>query len=336
MWNKVYVPVILRSLLREVPPCGKRGLATEAAPEIFDRKSKRMQRDRAASKEGFHKCDRIRHEVAYLLSDRILDVTRSFDHGLDLGCAAGSLGSHIDPDTIRVLEQADLSSGMLQNFRDDARDQGYVVQADEEALPWRENTFDIVASNLALHWVNDLPGTLRQIKNILVPDGLFIATMFGGDTLFELRGALQTAEMEVKGGFSPRISPFVDVRDCGSLLQRAGFTLLTVDIDELTVNYPSPMHVISDVRNTGESNAATKRQSYLDRATLQETKERYISMYGNSDGTVPATYQVINLLGWKPSPTQASPARRGSATASLKELGVSVDKLVADMDKQKT
>merc|ERR1719272_1856360 len=137
-----------------------------------------------------------------------------------------------------------MSGGMLKGFGEEARDTGFRVQADEEMLPWRDETFDLVASNLALHWVNDLPGTLTQIKNVLVPDGLFIATMFGGDTLYELRCSLQLAEIERRGGFAPRISPFADVRDCGALLQRAGFTLLTVDIDEVTINYPSPFEVM--------------------------------------------------------------------------------------------
>lgn len=176
-----------------------------------------------------------------------------------------------------------------------------------------------------------------QIKNCLVPDGVFIGAMFGGDTLFELRCSLQLAEIERKGGFAPRISPFADVRDCGSLLQRAGFTLLTVDVDDITVNYPSPYELVQDLRGMGEINASVKRNHTLSPETFAAAAAVYQDMYGNEDGTVPATFQVIYLLGWKPDPTQAKPAARGSATHSIADLssGMSLDELQAQIDAAK-
>lgn len=185
-------------------------------------------------------------------------------------------------------------------------------------------------------WVNGMC-FLRQIKNCLVPDGVFIGAMFGGDTLFELRCSLQLAEIERRGGFAPRVSPFADVRDCGSLLQRAGFTLLTVDVDDITVNYPSPFELVEDLRGMAENNAATNRHNHLHPSTLAAAAATYREMYGHSDGTVPATFQVIYLLGWKPDPSQAKPAPRGSATHSLAELsgGLSIEELQRQVDAQK-
>ena len=259
-------------------------------------------------------------------------MSREFDLGLDLGCATGNLGKHVDNEAVKVMIQSDISKGMLQAFDSDARDHGFRVQADDEVLPWKANTFDIVTSNLALHWVNDLPGSFAQIKNVLVPDGLFIATIFGGETLYELRCSLQLAEIERKGGFAPRISPFAQLKDCGALLQRAGFTLLTVDVDEITMNSPSPYHVMEDLRGMGESNAAMRRQHMLSTETVAAAAATYTSLYGNEDGSVPATFQVIHLVGWKPSDAQVGPAKRGSANASLKELGVDLAALQASLD----
>lgn len=269
--------------------------------------------------------------MAYQMSDRVNDIARTFDFGLDLGCSTGNVGECVDDDAVKVMVQADISRGMLDNFGGDCRDSGLRVQIDEEALPWRDNTFDIVTSNLSLHWVNDLPGALTQIKNVLVPDGLFIGTIFGGDTLYELRCSLQLAETERRGGFAPRISPFADVRDCGALLQRAGFTLLTVDIDEVTINYPSPFEVMEDLRAMGESNASLRRETMIGRDTMAASAAAYQTMYGNVDGSVPATYQVIHMLGWKPCPTQVTPARRGSATTSIKDMGIDPDALIKNI-----
>lgn len=291
-----------------------------------------MQRDRAAANPDFSQYDRLRSEMAWHVSDRINDVSREFPLGLDLGCATGNLGKDVDSDAVKVMVQSDISGGMLQAFDEGARDRGFRIQADDEVLPWKDNTFDIVTSNLALHWVNDLPGAFAQIKNVLVPDGLFIATIFGGETLYELRCSLQLAEIERKGGFAPRISPFAQLKDCGALLQRAGFTLLTVDVDEITMNFPTPYHVMEDLRGMGESNAAMRRQQLLSTETLAAAAATYTSLYGNEDGTVPATFQVIHLVGWKPGGGQVGPAARGSANASLKELGVDLASLQASLE----
>lgn len=128
-----------------------------------------------------------------------------------------------------------------------------------DVLDLKDDHYDAVVSNLALHWVNDLPGTLIQAQKALKPDGLFLGSMLGGDTLYELRTAFQLAETERDGGISPHVSPMVQHQEIGSLLSRANFTLTTVDVDEITINYPSVFELMSDLRAMGESNAVFGR-----------------------------------------------------------------------------
>eukprot|EP00112_Aurelia_sp_Birch-Aquarium-sp1_P015801 Seg353.6 transcript_id=Seg353.6/GoldUCD/mRNA.D3Y31 product="Arginine-hydroxylase NDUFAF5 mitochondrial" protein_id=Seg353.6/GoldUCD/D3Y31 len=178
-----------------------------------------------------------------------------------------------------------------------------------------------------LHWVNDLPGVLRKVKSCLKEDGMFLAAMIGGETLFELRTALQLAELEQEGGFAPHISPFAQMSDCGNLLTRAGFNLTTVDFDEITVDYPSIQDLMKDLKGMGENNAARNRKSVLHRRTVEAASRIYKEYYGNPDGSIPATFQILYMIGWKPSVKQAKPMERGSADVSLKDLGNMIEDL---------
>ncbi|XP_054838664.1 arginine-hydroxylase NDUFAF5, mitochondrial isoform X3 [Eublepharis macularius] len=144
--------------------------------------------------------------------------------------------------------------------------------------------------------------------------------MFGGDTLYELRCSLQLAELEREGGFSPHVSPFTAVNDLGHLLGSAGFNTLTVDTDEIQVNYPGMFEVMDDLQGMGESNCSWSRKSMLHRETLLAAAAVYREMYGNNDGTIPATFQIYYMIGWKFHESQARPAQRGSATASFGDL----------------
>jgi len=173
-------------------------------------------------------------------------------------------------------------------------------QVDEERLleTIDRNSQDVVVSCLSLHWVNDLPGVLIQIREVLRPDGVFIAAMFGGDTLFELRTSLQLAELEREGGISPRVSPMTDTRDVSNLMGRAGFTLLTVDIDEIQVTYPTIWELVEDLRNMGESNAIQDRRHIIRRDTLLAASSIYSALHANEDGTIPATFEVIYMVGF--------------------------------------
>uniref|UniRef100_A0AAY4AK05 Uncharacterized protein n=1 Tax=Denticeps clupeoides TaxID=299321 RepID=A0AAY4AK05_9TELE len=158
------------------------------------------------------------------------------------------------------------------------------------------------------------------IQQVLKPDGVFVGAMVGGETLYELRCSLQLAELEREGGFAPHVSPYTAVTDLGNLLGQAGFNMLTVDIDEVQVHYPGMLEVISDLKAMGESNCAWNRKSMLHRDTILAAAAIYKEMYGNEDGSVPATFEILHMIGWKPHRSQAKPARRGSATASFADL----------------
>ena len=195
------------------------------------------------------------------------------------------------------------------------------VLADEETLPFDPASFDMVLSSMSLHWINDLPGLLAQINSVLKPDCPFIGAMLGGDSLFELRTSLQLAEQERRGGISPHVSPLADVRDVGGLLQRAGFTMLTVDVEDVVVDYPDLFALMQDLQAMGESNAVLGREmGPIARDVLLAGDAIYRQLHGNDDGTIPATFRVIHMIGWRESADQAKPLARGSGNVSLKDI----------------
>ena len=289
---------------------------------VFDRNAKRLQKNRAASAPDAATYDYLRDEVASSVVDRACDVSRHFPVALDLGCGRGHVAKHMSKDIVGALYQSDMAERAVLSSASVPDDDvtTYRVVADEENVPFQSDTFDLVTSCLSLHWVNDLPGTLGEIKRILKPDSPVIGCMFAGDTLYELRCSLQLAETEVEGGFSPRISPFVALRDLGGLLTGAGFSLVTVDTDEIQIGYPSMHQLLQDLKGMGETNCAWNRRNTIRRSTLQGAAKIYREKYGDADGNVMATFQLIYFIGWKPDPSQAQPARRGSATVSLKDL----------------
>ncbi|CAM9166671.1 unnamed protein product, partial [Phaeothamnion confervicola] len=195
--------------------------------------------------------------------------------------------------------------------------------ADEEFLPFGPGTFDLVMSNLCLHWVNDLPRAMAEIRQALRPDGAFIGAMLGGSTLTELRRCLLLAEQEREGGMSTHTSPSAHVSDCGNLLQAAGFALTTVDTETVTVHYPSALALMEHLQGMGEGNAALSRRLTVSRDTLLAAAAAYQALYGEDDGdgsiSVPASFQVCYMIGWAPHASQQQPKRRGSATRSLKD-----------------
>jgi len=189
---------------------------------------------------------------------------------------------------------------------------------DEEALPLRPESVDLIVSPLALTWTNDLPGALVQLRRALKPDGLLLAALAGGGTLNELRFAMTQAEAELTGGASPRVMPFADVRDVGALLQRAGFALPVSDRDVLTVRYASPFALFSDLKAMAATNVMTGRDRRpAPRRLLMRTAEIYAQNFADPDGRIRATFEIISVSGWAPHVSQQKPARRGSATLSF-------------------
>jgi SAM-dependent methyltransferase len=204
--------------------------------------------------------------------------------------------------------------------------------ADEEALPFAEGSFDLVASALSLHWTNDLPGVLVQIRRALAPDGLLLAALVGGQSLNELRTALTSAEAELTGGASPRVAPFADVRDLGQLLQRAGFALPVTDLEPIIVRYSSMFALMRDLRAMGATNALTERSRVpLRRAVLMRAAEIYADRFADPDGRIRATFDIIWLSGWAPHESQQKPLAPGSARMRLADaLNAKESKLPRD------
>ncbi|KAK4755713.1 hypothetical protein SAY87_009470 [Trapa incisa] len=292
---------------------------------IFDRDLKRKQRDRAAWLMRPH--DSLTDTVADNLLDRLEDCKKTFPTAL---CLGGSLtpirGLLRGRGAVEKLIMMDTSYDTIKLCKDSEPKMGdenmeiSFVVADEEFLPIKESSLDLVISCLGLHWTNDLPGAMIQCKLALKPDGLFLAAILGGETLKELRIACTIAQMERDGGVSPRVSPLAQVRDAGNLLTRAGFSLPGVDVDEYTVRYKSALELIEHLRAMGETNALLQRSTTLKKETALATAAIYESMFAAEDGTIPATFQVIYMTGWKEHPSQQKAKIRGSATISFKDI----------------
>ncbi|XP_075988666.1 arginine-hydroxylase NDUFAF5, mitochondrial [Anticarsia gemmatalis] len=304
---------------------------------IFDRKSKALQRERSAQRDDYHLAEYIKEEVGWRTADRVFDIKRTFKNAVELGACRGYVSRHFLPDSVEKVTLCDTSQTHLDKaiVGDGVQFEKRIM--DEENIDFPDNSVDLVVSSLVLHWVNDLPGCFDNVMRCLKPDGVFMACVFGGDTLMELRQALQLAEGERSGGVAPHISPFTHVRDVGGLLTASGFTLQTVDVDSITVWYPSLWEVMRDVRALGESNAAHNRPLRLQKDVQFAAAAIYDDMYGKDMPDrgmrgVPATYQIINFLGWKPDPSQPKPMERGSGQLSLKDLH-RIDEIVQDTKK---
>ncbi|KAL7200078.1 hypothetical protein ACSBR2_022230 [Camellia fascicularis] len=293
--------------------------------KIFDRHLKSKQRDRAAWL--MRPNDSLVDAVADNLLDRLEDCKKTFPTALCLGGSLEAIRRLLrGRGAIEKLIMMDTSYDMVKLCKDAEEDasnkniETSFVVGDEEFLPVKESSVDLVISCLGLHWTNDLPGAMIQSRLALKPDGLFLAAILGGETLKELRIACTVAQMEREGGISPRLSPLAQVRDAGNLLTRAGFNLPGVDVDEYTVKYPSALELIEHLRAMGETNALLQRNHMLKRETALATAAVYESMFAAEDGTIPATFQVIYMTGWKEHHSQQKAKSRGSATISFKDI----------------
>lgn len=284
---------------------------TGTAREIFDRRllAHRRRRALARSVEG---ADFLLANAVDDLADRLLTVTRDFPLALDLGGHTGRLAAALaaNPRIGRVI-RADL-------FTRDRTAPGCDLVVDDAFPPFADASLDLVASALSLHLVNDLPGALIQIRRMLKPDGLFLATLAGGDTLFELRDSLMRAELEVTGGAAPRVAPFADTRSLGALLQRAGFALPVADTDRVTVRYADLFGLVRDLRAMGATNMLVERsRTPLGRAVIARAADIYASEHADPDGRLRATFDLVSLSGWAPHESQQKPMKPGTAKVSL-------------------
>ena len=284
---------------------------------VFDRGMLRRRRERVA--RGWDRQAFLKREIAQRLVERLDDIRRTFPLALDLGCHGDEVASALgDRSSIEHLIRADLGFGFARRAR------GPALVADEEALPFAAGRFDLVLSAMDLHWVNDLPGALIQIRRILKPDGLFLGAMLGGATLWQLRQALATAESEVEGGLSPRVSPFADLRDAAGLLQRTGFALPVADSETIEVEYDNALSLMRELGAMGESNlVAERRHGFTRRTTLLRAAEIYGERFSLPSGRIAASFEVLYLHGWTPHESQQKPLRPGAAARRLAEaLGV--------------
>lgn len=287
---------------------------TQAPPQIFDRARLAARRGRIAA--SFADYSFLRQRVLADLESRLDDTPRAFARGLELGAAGGELSARL---LASGKAQAMVAADTAPDFKAAAEARGLTsALADEEALPFPAASFDLIAAPLTLHWVNDLPGALAQIKRTLRPDGLFLGALFGAGTLAELRSVLTEAESEIIGGLAPRLSPLPGLRDLAGLLQRAGFALPVADRDTVRVRYADPQRLLDDLKGMGERAAFTRGTAQpLPRRVLARALALYRERYGENDGRVPATFEIVHVLGWAPAPGQPKPLRPGSAKASL-------------------
>ncbi len=265
-------------------------------PELFDADLLALRRARA---EG---ADFLREAVAREVTDRLVEVNRTF-----LAPAIVGPRGEVQAEAMRA---AGLAAPLLR--------------PDAAVLDLAEGAHDLVIHALALHWANDPVGQMVQSRLALRPDGLFIGTMFGGETLHELRAALAAAEVETLGGLSPRVAPMGEIRDLGGLLQRAGFALPVADAERFDVTYATPLDLMRDLRAMGETNVMRARLARpMRRDMLARACEIYTDRFALPDGRIPATFEVLFLTGWAPAPSQQQPLRPGSAKARLADaLGV--------------
>lgn len=264
--------------------------------------------------------DFLRRRVAEDMAATLAGIVRQFPLAVDLSARD------------RLFEQAMAENGLDDRIetlvRIDQAGVGLDRFQNNEIGDLTADSADLVVSILSMHWTNDLPGALSQIRRALKPDGLFIGALFGGSSLQELRWALGQAELELTGGAAARVSPFADAFDGAGLLQRAGFALPVSDIDRLTVTYADPLALIRDLRAMGETALFAERPRPLTRDVVGRMVQLYQERYADADGRIPATYEIVTLSGWAPHPDQQKPLRPGSAKTRLADaLGVKEGKL---------
>ncbi|RYH10838.1 SAM-dependent methyltransferase [Tropicimonas sp. IMCC6043] len=270
-------------------------------PRLTDRAALARARDRARRSPGgmadfLHRC------VADDLEERLLMINKSFT------------------DPVVISGYPDLWAELMPSARQ---------VADDEVLALEAGAHDLVVHAMALHWADDPVGQLSQARLALRPDGLFLGFSLGGETLTELRQALAAAEVAEMGGLSPRVAPMGEIRDMGSLMQRAGFALPVADSLPLTVSYETPFHLMRDLRAMGENNVLAERHRVpAPRRLFQRAAEEYARAHATEDGRVRATFEIIVLTGWAPDTSQPKPLRPGSAAMRLadalgaKEIGL--------------
>ena len=276
-----------------------------APPPLTDRNALARNRARAAAAPNHSSALFLQEEVAVEIQERLAEVNRRFT------------------DVAVITAEPDLWRSVLPGAR---------LLADEPVLDLAPGAHDLVIHAMCLHWADDPTGQIVQCARALRPDGMFLAALFGGRTLHELRACLAEAEAELTGGLSPRVLPMGEIRDLGSLLQRAGLALPVADTQVRTVSYRDALHLMSDLRAMGEGNALAGRlRRFTRRGVIGAAAARYADTFGQADGRLRATFEIIFLTGWAQDPGQQKPLRPGSAVQRLADaLGAAESPLPRD------
>ncbi|MCX5514485.1 SAM-dependent methyltransferase [Kaistia algarum] len=271
-------------------------------PRIFDLRLLEARRARAR-RLAVPGADFLFERAVADLGDRLAAVQRAFPRAAIIGPDTGALQALLGNATNGVVETATIEAG-----------------PSGERLALEPGSIDLAVSVLALQWVNDLPGVMAQIRRALRPDGLFLGVLVGGEALKELRDVLTAAESEIRGGAAPRIAPFADLRDMGSLLQRAGFALPVTDTDRVVVRYDTMFALVRDLRAMGATSVLVDRDPRpLTRDIAARAAILYAERHADPDGRIRATFDLISLSGWAPDASQPKPLKPGSAKLRLQD-----------------
>lgn len=263
-------------------------------PLIFDRKLLRMRRDKAAAQWEQHHF--LKRKAAEDMAERLGDIGRVFNRLLDIGCHQGEFTRALKEIAITPLPAFRVSMDSAEAMVKEA--EGYRVCADEEYIPLKRGAFDLVTSVLSLHWVNDIPGLLKTIHRLLCPEGWFMANIFGEHTLTELRQVFAKAEMQLWGGISPHVIPFMEVKTLGQLLQQAGFAMPVTDTVRWVVTYPSLHYLLADIRGMGEAHVLKERGGrFLGKGIWGHMDEVYRTMFPDGEGGIKATFDIVTMTG---------------------------------------
>jgi SAM-dependent methyltransferase len=242
---------------------------------LFNRDLLRQNKARAA--KTFSQASFLHHEIANRIAENVELLNRQFTNVLEIGAM---------DDYLRGLIRSD----------------NYECCNDEENLSLKPESFDLILSNLNFHYINQIPEFLIQIRDALKPNGVFIASFFGEENLSQLAHVLYETENEIYAGVSPRMPPTIDVKTAANLIAKAGFHNPISDFEKIEVNYSDPLNLLKDLKMMGQGNIMSKRsRKFFTKNFLNKISQNYRKMYGNSNGEIPATFEIVTITGWKAS-----------------------------------
>ena len=251
--------------------------------------------------------------------DRLKFIKRKFINTLEVGSKTGNtIGLFNKKKDIKKIFISDISKEMLLIAKKQKiNKQKFFLSIDEENLPFKNNQFNLVFSNLYLHWSNDLFKVLNEIYRTLKPDGLFLCSIFGSETLNELKYSLCSAEDKISKNISPRVSPFIRLQDAGTLLQKAGFQLPVIDRDSIKIFYHDIFSLMKDLKGMGESNSLINRKKIFTTKKLFDVANKIYKKKFSENKKIYATFEILYFIGWSKHSSQQNPEIPGSAKKRL-------------------